>query len=435
MSGRRPSRGTGHRGLALFLAVPLLILTAVSIGTAVFSERLARSNALAAAEASAVRLTRYLVAPVLTEAMAGIPGRWEDLDLRIQNRLADRSITTVFVWAPPGDVLYTSDGVELGPRLAATQGLRTAAAGRIVSWVDDTPPHGVVGGVLRPRLEVYVPLHVGALSLAVVTFFSYEGIAHETDLLRGQIIPLAIGALVVLQLVQVPIGISLFRRVRRQDAGRSALLARGLTASERERRSIAADVHDGPVQDLTGVAYALAALRPSVPAGQRSALDGIGAAVRDTVAWLRRLMEDLYPRELAPPDLGAALEDLAAELRSADLEVSVQLEPVPDVGPDRTAVLYRTAKLALAEAAAAPGRHRAWLRYGPDGNESTVRLQVGHRRSDDGGQAAGGRVPTPRVSPAMSLLRTEVAALDGTLEVGRLPTQDSVVTVVMPAAP
>ena len=47
-------------------------------------------------------------------------------------------------------------------------------------------------------------------------------------------------------------------------------MARSLTASDRERRAIAGDVHDGPVQDLAGVSYALAALRPSVPEERRA---------------------------------------------------------------------------------------------------------------------------------------------------------------------
>ena len=71
--------------------------------------------------------------------------------------------------------------------------------------------------------------------------------------------------LLVLMLIQVPIAASLARRIRRQDADRSALLERNLSVSEKERVRVAADLHDGPIQELAGVGYALGAVASSVP--------------------------------------------------------------------------------------------------------------------------------------------------------------------------
>ena len=429
---RRPASGTGLRGLAVFLAVPLLVLAAVSIGTAAFSERLARSNALAGAEASAVRMTRYLIKPVLEQALAGDARRWTDLDLRVQNRLADGSPTTVIIWEAPARVWYASDLGVVGQGLPPTEQLRTAAAGRLVAQVDDRPPQGQPGARGGPLLEVYVPLQIGERSMTVAAFYGYEGIQRQTALLRGQIIPVAVGALVVLQLIQVPIGVTLFRRVRRQDAGRADLLARSLTASERERKAIAADVHDGPVQDLAGVAYALAALRPRVPVGDQPGLDELGASVRDAVGWLRQLMTELDPPdEAAPSDLPAALAQLATSARSETVDVAVDIGDLPRLAPETAAALYRTAKQVLDAAAGRPGRHRMWVHCGPATlrDEPAVQLRIG----DDGDPGRAGGRATRDGEDELVLIGAQVAEVGGTLDVVGRWGLGPVLTAVVPA--
>src|SRR3954453_8675051 len=97
---RRGSPHAGHPGrdLAAFLLVAVITLVAVAAGTAVFSERVARASALAEAERSAVRMAQFLIAPILEEALAGVPGRWEELERRVTNRLEDQSVKALFIW-------------------------------------------------------------------------------------------------------------------------------------------------------------------------------------------------------------------------------------------------------------------------------------------------------------------------------------------------
>src|SRR5690242_15150272 len=136
---RRPSPGGGRRGLSVFLAVPLYVLVAASAGTALRSERQARDNAVEDAQQTADRMTRFLIAPALREAVQGIPGRWADLDGRVQNRLADGSIKNVLVWQPPHDIIYSSSPSSAGTAVAATAELRAAASGQTVSEIADNP--------------------------------------------------------------------------------------------------------------------------------------------------------------------------------------------------------------------------------------------------------------------------------------------------------
>ena len=88
-----PRRTAWGHELAAFCAIALLVLLAVSAGTVWLSERIARDNALEEAEGIAERLAELLVAPVLGEALAGVPGRWEELDRDVQNRMSDGSVT------------------------------------------------------------------------------------------------------------------------------------------------------------------------------------------------------------------------------------------------------------------------------------------------------------------------------------------------------
>ena len=183
--------------------------------------------------------------------------------------------------------------------------MRIGRRSRLSSW----------GSSSTPRLEVYVPATIRDQSFAVEVYYAFDGVQQQAQRLRDGIIPLAVGALVVLQLVQIPIAMSWAARLRRQESERAELMQRSITASELERRSIAADIHDGPVQDLAGVAYALTGLRGSISPDRLPTVDRVIGAVRHAVQSLRRLMIDIYPPDLSGPGLPAAVADLAASGR------------------------------------------------------------------------------------------------------------------------
>ena len=104
-SAPAPRHTAWGREMAAFCAVALVVLLAVSAGTVWSSERIARTNALEEAERSAARLAEQLVAPVLAEALAGVPGRWEELDRDVRNRMSDGSVTRMVVWRSTGEIV------------------------------------------------------------------------------------------------------------------------------------------------------------------------------------------------------------------------------------------------------------------------------------------------------------------------------------------
>ncbi|HEX2075401.1 MAG TPA: ATP-binding protein [Geodermatophilus sp.] len=429
---RKVRRSSGlPRELTIFLAVALLVLVAVATGTVLISERIARENALTEAARTAQRLTDLLVEPVLRDALAGIPGRWEELDRDVTNRLSDGSITSLVVWTARGEVLYATKDELVGQQFPPTRQLLAATSGEVVAEVDEMPETSYQGEADTPMLEVYVPLTIRGETLAVETYFSYDSIYRQAALLRGQIIPMAVGALVLLQLVQIPIATSLARRVRRQEAERTELVERTLVASERERRAIAADIHDGPVQDLAGVSYALSALRASVPPERQATVDRLVGAIRNAVQSLRRLMVDIYPPELSGAGLATAMQDLTEPLRTQGVEVSVDTGPLPEMSPNAAAVLYRTAKEALVNVANHAKATRVWVTLEETRHQGTpaVRLEV----ADDGvGFPETGTDRRSEGHFGLSLVHDRIQDQGGSLHLGPRAGGGAVLTAVVP---
>ncbi len=420
-----------RRHFAVFVVSALLVLAAVATATVLISERIARSTAISDAESIAARLADFVVLPRLREALAGSRESYEELDRDISNRMSDGSLVSVLVWRADGQVYYATIDELIGQQLGVSEELETALGGQIVAHLDEDP-ETAYGDVDGPLLEVYVPVDVDGTPMVVETYFATDGIERQTALLRGEIVPLAVGALVVLQVIQLPIAASMVRRARRAEAERIAIMARSLTASDRERRAIAGDVHDGPVQDLAGVSYALAALRPSVPEERRATVDRLTTTVRHAVASLRRLMVDIYPPDLSGPGLAPALDDLGQRLRESGTEVTVTADPLPDLQPEYVAVLYRTAKEALANVFRHAAAQQVWvtLTRTEDGGTDAVLLTV----ADDG---VG--VETELVEDAVGnghlglrLVQERVCDLGGDVRVEPRAGGGTVLTAVLP---
>jgi two-component system NarL family sensor kinase len=433
-AGRRSRRTWAGLEILAFVVVPLIVLVGVAATTVLVSERIARANAVADAEAIATRFTRLLLEPRLEDALAGDPSWENEFRQIVEQRLSDGSITFLLVWSATGEILLSSVPSAEGDRHRPSSELQAAVEGEVVSEVDEDPEPSYQGSVDGPMVEVYVPATASGETVVVEMYFAYDGIEEQAALLRGELIPLAVGALVVLELVQLPIATALARRVRRQETERAELLKLSLTASERERRSLAADVHDGPVQELAGASYALGALRMSLPEERRPDADRLIGALRRAVQSLRRLMVDLYPPDLSGAGLVDALEDLAAPLRTEGVQVSVHTAPVPHLDRDNAALLYRTAKEALTNVAKHASARRVWVSLGPadDGAGAAVRLDI----EDDGvGFPSDGRNGVENGHLGLRLVEDRLRDAGGTLYLRDRPEGGASLTAVVPSRP
>jgi len=150
-------------------------------------------------------------------------------------------------------------------------------------------------------------------------------------------------------------------------------LSRELAATEeRERRQLAADLHDGPIQDL-----ALARIQMDVALGNhdkpdalRESLAGSAKLLQTSLADLRTLLFDLSPPAMTCSGLDSALRRLALHISQrwpVEVEFGTRGEPrEPDEG--RLLALFRGARELLTNAAKHSGATRLSLQllFEPD---------------------------------------------------------------------
>jgi len=440
---RRPGRRGRHIGvrgeLTFFYGMAALALIVVSI-VAVFASRyVARTQALQDAQQMTQRLARIVVAPDMAGLLAGEAESRRDLDRAIANRMADGYLTEVTVWDRTGRVLYADDPNEIGERYDASPQVVSAIEDGTSSSDFESQPEATEEQFEDGPgfVEVYVPLEAPGLPrLAFEAYYDYARVDQAANSLLVQLVPLVLAPLLVLQLIQSPIPASLARRVRRQEAERSVLLERTLSVSDRERVRVAADLHDGPIQDLAGVTYVLDAVSPSVLDAHRPLLRDAQNTVTHAINSLRRLMVDLYPPDLSAEQLPGTISSLADPVRERGVEVAVIVEPIAGLGKETVTTLYRVAREALANVIAHAQASRVDIRMcemdaDGHGGDQMVRLAI----IDNG--VGVDSVQLDRRSEGhlgLMLLINRVEDLGGTLTVAAGPDGGTAVVATMPVS-
>jgi two-component system, NarL family, sensor kinase len=128
-----------------------------------------------------------------------------------------------------------------------------------------------------------------------------------------------------------------------------------LAAEQDERRRIALFLHDGPVQSLSGVALMLDASLDLIGRGDleqaREILDRALGRTRTTVGELRDLSFNLEPVALRDHGFTAAVDALVQTRgREHQIEVSLDVAMIDDLGERTQAALYQIVREALEEA-------------------------------------------------------------------------------------
>lgn len=172
-------------------------------------------------------------------------------------------------------------------------------------------------------------------------------------------------------------------RAAREELHRSRL--RIVEATDRERRRIARDLHDG--LQVRMVLLAIDAQRlAEVPAGGgevRRVATALRTGIDEAAAQLRAAVQEIMPAPLVERGLSSAVEDL---LDRAPLAARVDLD-LPDRLP---AAAEATAYFIVAEAVANTLKHAAATRVEVRMTAASGRLRVEVRDDGDGGAVPGG---------------------------------------------
>ncbi len=425
------------RLFARFALSGLLAMLVIAGAAFVIVRRSATSDAITQAKDLTQLAGRGIAEPLITPAvLRGEPAALARLEAVVWQRILDRTpIVRVKIWDASGRVVFSDASSLIGRHFTlGADELATLRGGGIQADESDlAKPENRTERGFKRLAEVYMGIR--ATDGTRLLYEDYERSSTISASSKRQwmsLVPALLGALIILYLVQVPLAYSLARRLRTRQLEREELLRRAIDASDLERRRIAADLHDSTVQRLAGVSLSLAAganaLAPGEEDEARAVLGRAAAETRETIRELRTLLVDIYPPTLQRSGLRAALDDLVAPLRAADVEVSVSLPGGLELAGDTEALLYRVAQEALRNARShgdatsvevtveATGRGAVVLRvmddgrgFDPDeGGESRGHDHFGLRLMRDLADHAGGELTVLSSPGHGTLVRLEV---------------------------
>src|SRR3954463_16486265 len=361
-----------------FVIGSLVALLAIGVGTLFIAKSVAERAALREAKTRGAALARVVAGPLVNaDVRRGDAVRLTALNDALRSRLREGSIVHMKVWAEDGSILWSDEHTLRGRRYHLAPSVRklfgTTQFVAEMSRLDkaenelETDP--------APLLEVYA----GATDAdgEPVVFESYwadERVNSDRQAILDRLAPVALGSLVLFELAVFPLAISLGRRVDRGQSERNKMLRHAISAADLERRRIAQDLHDGVVQDLAGVAFALPSIRAQLapgPAadGARHVIDELKAVVQRDIAGLRTMLTETYPPGLEEDGLVSAVNALAKRAGRSGVVVTVDVDAVADERPDDIRLVYRVIREGLRNVA----RH----------SQASAAAVTAHRHDDD----------------------------------------------------
>lgn len=284
-----------------------------------------------------------------------------------------------------------------------------------------------------PSAAIGIPAAVtaGIAGTVAVVFGVLDGIALS---LAGALVFAALGGWGAGQLAAVGVwpgvvaAVGLFaRRVERQ---RSAF-REVVNAQERERRSLALELHDQSAQTLTAALISLRTARRAHGEDAAAAADNARDLIVDTIQALRELAIDLSPKALADYGLAPALERLARTLSMrSGLEIRLESDWDGRLPAEAELALFRIVQAALGTAVDR-GARSVRLHLSEQQDRIVLRIRDDSvRRDADHVHAAGplaerlrllgGRLTVTPI-PAGTETRAELPAVAVTAESGQHP--------------
>jgi two-component system NarL family sensor kinase len=208
---------------------------------------------------------------------------------------------------------------------------------------------GISAGLLEVYTRIESPEHK---PLLFEVYYSLDTIGGRQSEIFSEFRPITLLALGLVVFVATGLLWILTRRLRRSAEEREQLLQAAVDASDAERLRIARDLHDGVVQDLAGVSFAVSAMArsPEAPEPVRVGLTHAGESLRAGLRALRSLMVEIYPPDLNAEGLGAAVNDLLAPAAAQGVEATATIEDIDDASEASVRLVWRVAQEAVRNA-------------------------------------------------------------------------------------
>ena len=430
----RPDRGAILRPVAVFALSGLAVLGLVALAGTLALRSLSTSEAVRDARRLATVTGRGIVEPALTTAVVrGDPEAIARLDRIVRRRVLAPDVARVKVWNAEGTILYSDDASLIGRKYALApedlRALRTSTAS--ARKTDLTEPENAHERTLGDLTSVYLGLRAqDGTPVLYEEYLRSSAIAGSSQRLVRLFAPVGIIALLVLAALQIPLAWRMASRIRRAQQERERLLQRAVDASDRERRLIAAGLHDGVVQELAGHSFQMAAAleRDQHDAELREALSSAAGGTRNAIRQLRSMLLEIYPPALRDHGLAAALPDAVAPLVARGVNVTVDVDEELAMPAEIEQLVFRTAQEAIRNAGAHAAACNVSVSVTQAGDSVSLRVADDGRGFDDDDV----RVRRAEGHMGLALLGDLVETAGGTLTVTSKPGSGTEVQLEVP---
>jgi signal transduction histidine kinase len=423
------------RAIAKFLVAGFVVLALVGSVLAFVQKEAATAEAIRDARTlTNLELTDVIGAKLTQDALVPGPAR-DDLDRLVRARVLGSHIVRVKIWDASGRIVYSDDARLIGQQFPLPaeelQALENGTSSAEVSNLDsaENADEQQFGKLLQVYQGTQLP---GGERVLFETYQPYEVIMVASRRMWLASLPILLLGLVLLYVVQVPLAYRMARRLKDSQDEREGLLLATLAASDRERTVIAADLHDGVVQGLTGASYTLSAAADRARATDPANATVIASAAADLRRWvreLRSLVVTITPPALHASGLRAALADLAATLELRGMAVTVDVDGTDDIDNTTERLIYRAAQEAVRNVVRHAKATQVTLATQRDAD--AIELLV---RDDGQGFTPGATDARRRGRVGLELLDAVVVAHGGTLTIDSSPDAGTTVRLRLPAA-
>lgn len=352
LSAENPSSTLTRVVIAVWI-LSLLAVIGVGIGHVMLMRRELREHEIQRAVDDVSDRVDLVLEHSMPQALVdGEPAAIEAFDAIIREHIVRPTTAGLALWSPDGRIIYALDPAFTGTQHPLPAGAKQALATQevVAGLRSNDESDAEVGWSVSSAIEVYAPFtNADGLPFVWEVGLQRDRVTEHANRLVVTLALLTALGTAMLLTIQGLLARNLVRRHDREQAYRRWLTQRVSEVATVERRQIAADLHDGVVQDLTGIALDLEVPidtpkdAPPLAPTERTAL---ARRIRVAVTVLRGQAAELHPTASSAMDVERSLSDMLGRV-APHIATTLTVDPDAEVAPNYRWLVFRVAQEAL----------------------------------------------------------------------------------------